>query len=225
MFRKLISISKGVPTVEQWAQKASKLVPDTPDKIMAVAIAADIANRPDNWKQTGPWKTHYSRYASDGKVSGLENLSKNVTVTFGVRRFKAGALRESFTPYGRENQFRIDLKGTTVNGLPVDAEAAKIIYDAWVKIGAKMRRVKESQAKALTTMKKNEAAWDMVEKLLGMKRNEFGALVPINTVSEQPCCGCEDGHCECFTKEKHSDKQKEIVGGGGTSANLGPAFA
>lgn len=43
---------------------------------------------------------------------------------------------------------------------------------------------KEKAAQALAAMKANEAKWNIAEQLLGMKRNEFGALVPINPVTQ-----------------------------------------
>lgn len=58
------------------------------------------------------------------------------------------------------------------------------IWKAYSKIRKNFDAVQATAAKALADMQAAEKKWNLAERLLGMKRNEFGALVPVVQVEE-----------------------------------------
>lgn len=60
----------------------------------------------------------------------------------------------------------------------------KIVHKSFMRLKAVHDAANETARKAKADMEANEAKWNLVEQLLHMKRNEYGALVPIRTVDE-----------------------------------------
>lgn len=177
--------SSRMPTPEQWAQRNAGIT--TPDRIIAAAIAQSIARDHTAWQATGNFE-HASRDYQYDDTAKLHNSAKKVTVIFGQRQWRSGE------DYHRKYNTKPRLKGTTVDGMEISPDDALIIWVAWEKIGRRLKAIAEAEAKALANMRRNEQAWDMVEKLLDMKRNEHGALVPVQTVEEEclPSTGLTD---------------------------------
>ncbi len=73
---------------------------------------------------------------------------------------------------------------TKVKGIPLDPQESERIFLSWIKIKKQHDETKRVAAAALAKMKEEDAKWNLAESLLGLKRNEFGALVPINPVQE-----------------------------------------
>lgn len=169
-----LSLRKAL-SVEDWSKRVSNRFggPACADEIIAAAIAQSIAKNFDDWIEKGCFKKRKSSYRNDvvGEIATLMNEKKGVTVRFGQRIWSYDEWRS-----------KPRLKGTTVNGIEISPDDALLIWNAYHKMKARVQAVKDAEQKALSSMKKNEAAWDLVEKLLGLKRNEHGALVPVNPV-------------------------------------------
>lgn len=68
-----------------------------------------------------------------------------------------------------------------VNDMKMDRRSEDIIVFAYHKIKTQVIAAEKAAQEAKAAMERNEQAWNLAEKILGMKRNEFGALVPIQT--------------------------------------------
>lgn len=82
-----------------------------------------------------------------------------------------GTIRE---PYVELNRIRSSISQSYM----------KKIKEAYQSIAEKEKAIKVAQEKALKEMQENEAKWNIAEQLLGMKRDESGALVPVVKVEE-----------------------------------------
>lgn len=175
MLKAIKSLFSSAPlTIEQWAERSSRLVPDGPDGIIAAAIVQSFAKDFDKWTSLyfNDPESAYS-YGSGGKASlTFSDRKKTLTV-------KRTAQRKS-NPYGPD-QYRFNNE-VFVNGIPISPACGKIIVSAWDRISRTQAAAKAAAEEAKKNMSRNEQAWNLVEDLLGMTRNEHGALVPKETV-------------------------------------------
>jgi hypothetical protein len=68
--------------------------------------------------------------------------------------------------------------------VPLSEMAARWISQEWFKVKAIHDIAEEKAQQVKLAMQQNEDKWDVACGLLGMKVNEFGALVPIKTAEE-----------------------------------------
>ena len=174
---------KQAMSVEAWAQKCSKI--STPDRIIAAAIAASIAKDPDDWvynfsQDNKPFKHYFERR----HAPRLENVKKAIVVQFEQLIILRITHCMSYNNYVNVPR----MKGTTVTiagkTFEIDTESAFLLWKAWHGVAKRLKSLKEAEERAITNMKKNEVAWDIVENLLGLRRTEAGALEPVKSVEE-----------------------------------------
>lgn len=73
-----------------------------------------------------------------------------------------------------------------VNGQALDPAVGLQIALAYKNIHQSIIAAERTAAEAKAAMEANEAKWNLAEKLLGMRRNADGALVPVEKVVEPP---------------------------------------
>lgn len=168
-----------ITDLETWARNAAKLT--TPDDLIAASVIGSFAKDYDKWVLYGDWFARAPRYVKklnlcrnrEEYTAKLTNRSTKLAVC--IYREKTSRDRDDIEPW-------IDLPDRcVVGGVVLNERASAHIVSAWKQISAKVKAAEEAAAKAKADMELNEAKWNLAEKLLGMKRNEYGALVPIQT--------------------------------------------
>lgn len=157
----------------------------TPDRLIAAHIIEsftlnfedwDALNLDDQWRQFYDAPKHTLTNTKKGLSVGWENQKKsadNDNRSPWVYKLKAESAHVRNIPT-KDNS----APGKSV---PLDAVSSRLIIESWDKVSVVKLKAKAVADKALAEMKANEAAWTMAENLLGMKRNKFGALVPVKT--------------------------------------------
>jgi hypothetical protein len=171
-----------LPDVEEWALQASKL--STPDQIIASHIVASIAKDFDAWtRHNRPEHNIHAVKLNYLASRSCEDAIKAEAVDFHdinrVLENKATGMIVCYRCFGRDTD---KFDSFYVDGVPLSNEDGSFIVHSHRKIGQELVRVAAAAAKALREMKENEEKWNLVEKLSGMVRNEFGALVPKESV-------------------------------------------
>lgn len=143
----------------------------TPDEIVAAAIVQSFVKNFDDWSLLGSLEPPSQYFKSDAErhASTLNNSKKKLAVAF-VFEFKSAKERHYPIP-----------KGCSVNESKLNERSFRIILDGWLKISKEVVKTRKAAADAVREMEENEKKWNIAEKLLGMKRNQFGALVPVKT--------------------------------------------
>lgn len=173
----MLKLFRRKPTLEQWAQKNSKIT--TPDRIIAEAIIASLKRDYDDWKGNLSKKFHpFSHHQNNNYY--LQNDKKKIIVKFGSR------IQYRFSKFWKyEDWVELPmLRGTTVNDVPIDADSALRIFEGWKQAKIICERMQNATDKITADMRRNEMAWDLVEKLLGFRRTENGALEPVVKAEE-----------------------------------------
>lgn len=177
--RRLIKVAYGDikkpldPFSNPWATAA------TPDDIIEASIIQSIAKDFDDWKMMSrpsglpvnksdrhqEWYNRWHKYHSNANMftcnAVLQNEKKNLLIAF------------------RENYYDEIHDTFYVNDVSLPTDKGRKIVEAYNKIKSARARVKREADARLAEMKRLEQAWNLAESLLGMKRNEFGALVPV----------------------------------------------
>lgn len=184
--------------IERWSLRNADRC--SPDEIIAAAIIESLAKDFEDWTVTGALgadefrvepqrvcatqqeaekksklrhgRTYYSWHSHKNYLI-IKNQKKDITFTHGWRRLAEDG--DDVAPW----HYICD---TEVNGVQFDTACAEKVAREYRRLAARVQAAKEVAAKAKRNMERNEAAWNLAESLLGMKRNEFGALVPIKTV-------------------------------------------
>lgn len=167
-----------LPTPEEWAERHAKRC--SADQLISAFIIQSIAKDVDDWES--------GSYGLTTGIAGAAKLFETYRDTFG--RSADGVLRNRKKHMNVKSILVLWDRacGSTpsrhfmVNGVPFDDDEGRKIIEAYNKVALASRKAKEAADKALQEMKANETKWNLAEDLLGMKRNEFGALVP----KEQP---------------------------------------
>jgi hypothetical protein len=166
----------------------------TPDMIIAAAIVDSFAKEFEAWTAKDLCrKSEYYKYPDLSPT--LTNADKDIKIEFGVRSWRGDADGgDSNRSYHCKDW---QSEGTKVNGIAIELRAARLIASSYEKLLLRRKALKEQEAASLAAMKRNEAAWNIAEKLLNMKRNEHGALVPVQQVEASCACVTEDGLSRC----------------------------
>jgi hypothetical protein len=164
--------------VERWALRNANKA--SADDIIAAAVAQSFASHFEDWTITGDILDAETAY-TEGRINYyggiiLCNHLKDVQIT-----------RIPFEKYNYNKPNEYYWKRLKVNEIEVSEEAERIIISAYKQILTRVQAAKKIASDAEKAMKRNEEAWNLAERLLGMKRNEFGALVPVKTVEETEC--------------------------------------
>lgn len=180
MFNVIKSLFKPLPTadlVEVWALRNANRA--TPDGIVAAAIVQSFAKDFKDWRHEGSeleaawlksWPMDNKPYAR------LVNQKKGiaVNVTFLQKKVKDRKFTTLRQEYYVPNTVIVD-------GVEISYEESQVIISRFLRIQQQVKQAQQAAATAQANMERNEAAWNLAERLLGMKRNEHGALVPIQT--------------------------------------------
>lgn len=146
----------------------------TPDELIAAAIIKSFAEDFDDWRKFGSLSTEATKW---GSVSVEGQLLKGHTrINFRLSRQQKGSYDN--------RKYWYELVECIINDIPLELNAGKKLFEAWIKISAEVHRAKAIAEKAKADMQANEAKWNLAEKLLGMKRDENGALVPVTRAEE-----------------------------------------
>lgn len=185
--------------VERWCLRNANKA--TPDGIIAAAIIESIAKHFDDWAYRAvDYYAHDKNWVDDCKKFGISECLVNKRLV--------NEIKDLSVHWHSNGTFYY------VNGTPLNWDEGRLIVQQFTKLQEKHNAVKAAAAKAIADQKRNEAAWNLAEKLLGMKRNEHGALVPIKTV-EEPCEDCHKKDVMCREhqyKEKQSGEQTKDTG-------------
>lgn len=153
----------------------------TPDQIIAAAIVESFAKDFDSWRARDLERKTLYGTAFREYAPSLRHPEKKIEILFGFRTWPSDS-EGDITDYPAYTSADWQSKGTKVNGIEIDLKSARLIANSYETLLNQREALKEKEQKALLTMKRNEEAWNIAERLLGMKRNEFGALVPVQTV-------------------------------------------
>lgn len=150
----------------------------TPDDIIVAAIVQSIARDFDDWEyspaplsRNSSWKEKWTEKCS----------SVNFYIANRVLHHKEKDLTISYKSNNELYEDREYFDYVYVNNISVPTAIGRQIGETYKKIKKERDELKRKADAALAEMKRNEQAWNLAENLLGMKRNEFGALVPVQT--------------------------------------------
>jgi hypothetical protein len=167
-FQALVQAFYKPTTLDVWIHNAAEKT--TTDQMLVAAIIGSMAKDITSWN------------ARDIHPSSSKNMSpiiytRNISFTFGIDRiFKFGEFYREPNP----------TKNPTINDMPINSKDAKALFDAFVELKTKQLELETATLQAKVDMINNEKKWELVENLLKMKRNEHGALVPIEPAVEPP---------------------------------------
>jgi hypothetical protein len=86
----------------------------------------------------------------------------------------------------------------TVNGVAINPPILGLkIFLEYKKLKAALIKAEKVAADAKKAMEANEAKWNLAESILGMKRNEHGALVPVEKEIKAVAISIEEAACDC----------------------------
>lgn len=175
MFKKLISLFEPLPnTIE--SNMLSRAT--TPDRLVVEAIVSDMVRDIKSWvgvylavidifQKTPDIKYEFRHGLSSYSVPAISKKDGSVKIKFVIG-----------INHGKNWQGH-HLAGCTINGIEFDRTFARYLLDKFRNTSELLLMVEKAAAAALAKMEQNEAKWNLAETLLGMKRNEFGALVPV----------------------------------------------
>ena len=173
MFRTIQSLVRSaygdkILTIDEWATRNSKIC--SAEDLIVASIVNSIAKNFDGWVNTT------LKHDDVQKILNKYPNMKYAYINYELKRKDDGLMfHYRMNSYGdtfmKDNCF--------VDGVEISGDGGAQIYNAWEKIKNERRRIERLAMEAKREMEKNEAKWNLAEKLLGMKRNEFGALEPI----------------------------------------------
>lgn len=178
------TITKAItPDPVQWAY--NNVDKTTPDQLIAGYIIQNIAKNFDNWKlekrpkeADGHLYTYYPHKEAAKRYAEMNKPYEAWEAKYGSfinRRLYSSDINILYTKTSSDrNTF-------TVNGVLISDTDGEMIIIAYNQLADKHKKAVEAAAKAKHDMEINEKKWNLAENLLGMRRNEFGALVPIQT--------------------------------------------
>ena len=180
-----------LPSVEEWSQhNATKA---TADGIIVANIVDSFARHFDDWQVSGlfplPKDNKLPRYAKKRggpyqrsvtffreRING--KFSQKIVVTIKVTT-QGWALAYD---YSVDSGDFFEFDSLDVNGVSLDPKLGEEIFLKYSRLAEQITKTKEAAEKAKRELEHNERKWNLAESLLGMKRNEFGALVPAQQV-------------------------------------------
>jgi hypothetical protein len=167
-------MDREISTVDAWAMRHQHRC--SPDDIITAAIIQSIASNPDDWQFSGQLNYALSYVGHYSQNATLTNKKKKIVITF---IFEGYAYKDKGKSYV---QAKYRACGCSVNGVELSHAHFKSVIRSWEALTSKLKAAKDAADKAKSEMDRNEQAWNIAESLLGMKRNEHGALVPVKEV-------------------------------------------
>jgi hypothetical protein len=160
MLKKFQSLAKSLFVKHPIPLHETAFAKVTPDELIAAVVIKSIAENFDAWKFTVE-----SRSGINTVKCALENEKFTI-------KFKYSKYCGSYYPE------------YTINGVPIAEKQIEEIHKAWLKIKTERDRLERIAAQKKKEMEDNERKWNLYEDIMGLKRNEFGALVPKVSVEE-----------------------------------------
>lgn len=168
-----------------------RLAKTNPTEIVTAAIIKSIAEYYEDWEATGPWEGQ-NGYDRD-MLNNWRYESYEYNTCFLTNEKKGLKIRFGWKPNGKVSGHRsvrnywqwLPGGAALVNDILLDAKYANMIVDNWLKKHKAELAVKEAADTAARNMQQNENAWNLVEKLLNLKRNEHGALIPVQEIEHE----------------------------------------
>jgi hypothetical protein len=170
-----------LPTPEVWAMQNADIC--NADQIIAAKIVEQFAKNPRAWTftcyyelpalQRVPRGCSMPNYDSNHREFTVRGKGMNIKGTWTEKRFY----------YNREfGTHTVEFGKLMVNELVLAPECCEFVYHNCLSIHNKHQAALKAAAAAKEAMENEQKKWDFAEKVLGFKRDEKGALVPINTV-------------------------------------------
>jgi hypothetical protein len=163
-----------VQSVEQWSDRVAPLC--SPEQLIAAHIKQDIAKNFDKWR-INKILTPDARMRHEAKfLPGVEKRVFNYVLTDGDIVI---LYRDQSYNYDREFY-----ENFYIGYIEFPNDAGQSILATYNLVKAQWSELERKRRAAEKAMIDNERRWNLAEHLLGMKRNEYGALVPIVPVEE-----------------------------------------
>lgn len=172
---------------------------DNPDRLIASAIMRLFVEDFDKWMLTGNFDVLKDKDAERGirveskgdhknwdvyKAVVLRHIERKISVQWGImRRARDNDNMAPWEYFGSMCAIVVDPEGETELNLEVSNELAV----SWRNLSSQAEAARKAAAEALLAQQLNERKWNMAERLLGMKRNDQGALVPAYMMEEEAC--------------------------------------
>lgn len=138
----------------------------SPDQIIAEAMKVSMAKDITAWYK-GPNRSRYKGVSDYHPTYHYELGNKDRSLVL------------TWTDYSYEST---RLSSFQVNDIDFDPGVALALIASYDTLKAAYDRAEATARKAKLAMQANENKWNLAESLLGLERNEFGALVPKETV-------------------------------------------
>lgn len=169
-----------------WPEEKNALIDNplakatTPDDIIEAACINSIARDFDAWKKTLV-KDGYEAMRKMVTKTGQPMMMGGMEHHFIYSTYVLKNEDKNITLMWEENAYCDKRKDYKVNGIAFPEKNGYAVICAWEKLRRERAQAKAKADAALAEMQRLESAWDLAENLLGLKRNEFGALVPVET--------------------------------------------
>lgn len=162
----------------------------TPDQLITATVIQSFAKEFDDWTAKDMWEgkdrapSKENRRLDHDELAKIKpvlvNTKRGITVSWPVDRncdfnYGAGTIWYKY----------IHQSKGSVNGVEINGVCSLEIFNSWFKLSKQVAEAKAAAAAALKRQKLEEKKWNLAENLLGMKRNEHGALVPVNPVIDE----------------------------------------
>ena len=148
----------------------------TPDQIIVAHILQSIAKNPDQWS----W-----RYKALPIFDLTHKYTKHDDIPYGIRGanefwLKGPDILVQFTTNndGSRPGWYMTCEVTVNQNMKLDKESGDVLTTRLALLWSQINELRETALIAQANMEENERKWNLAEKLLGMKRNEQGALEP-----------------------------------------------
>lgn len=165
--------------VERWAEQNAKLC--SPEQLVEAHIINAIAKDFDDWELVVKTDRSWSNWPE--AVKSVKEKHPNIDIGWCNKLLRN---RRKHRNVKTVNILWKDNHGTLssfyVNGIEFNEVLGSNIVVAFETIKKQRQEAAAVTAKALREQQANEAKWNLAEELLGMVRNEHGALVPAKTV-------------------------------------------
>lgn len=159
----------------------------TPDQLIVAHILHDYAKNPDNWKISGTLPKSLCGFHTGSHNRPDGYINKDSKTWFRTNLFvftlTDGKVKATLFTYIKNR----DGDGCSpwfesylfeVNGIRLADSSQKQLFKNLKALMTQKKEAEIAAAKALVQLEENERKWNLAETLLGMTRNEFGALVP-----------------------------------------------
>lgn len=165
----------------RWATAA------TPDQIIVAHILQEYAKNPDNWTTSGTLPDSLSESKTSGSYEPVGYKRRDTTTWYPTHQnifkmtdgkavvslltFVKNKDGDGLAPWFQKHFFE-------VNKIRLCDSSSTQLFNTLQVLIEKKKQAEIAAAKALAELEESERKWNLAEDLLGMKRNEFGALVP-----------------------------------------------